>query len=449
MGNSHETYVSPTFEELDNRLTNKYRIDGPGMAVLVIQDGQTLLRKGYGLANLEWQIPVLPNTVFRIGSVTKQFTAVLTLMLLEQGKLSLQDPIEKFIPDYPTHGHQITVEHLLTHMSGIKSYTGMKSWPGDWGKSFSLNELIDYFKTQPMDFTPGQKWAYSNSGFVLLGAIIEKCAGMAYNQFLQESILKPLEMTSTWLELPGLLIPRRAAGYSKNATSYQPAPYISMTQPLAAGGMVSTVDDLASWDAALYGEMLISAESLRRAHTPKSLPDGSSTHYGFGWAIHDYGGNEVIGHGGGIHGFVCDILRIPTKRIFVAVLTNCDKPELSPENVTFRAALQALGLAYPEPAKIELTEADLLIFVGKYEIEPGAVFTILYREGELWMAWPDQDKPIKLKPSGKAEVFDPDNSLYKNKLLPDEAGTGWLIESRNPYNEVQFKAKKAANVSSL
>lgn len=442
MGNSNEIYVSPAFEELDNRLMNEYPTDEPGMAILVVQDGRPLLRKGYGLASLEWQIPVLPNTVFRIGSVTKQFTAVLTLMLMEQGKLALQDPIEKFIPDYPTHGHRITVEHLLTHTSGIKSYTGMKSWAADWGKNFSLNELIDYFKYQPMDFAPGQKWAYCNSGFVLLGAIIEKCAGMSYSQFLQESICKPLEMTSTWLELPGLLIPRRAEGYSKGPMGYQPAPYISMTQPLAAGGMVSTVEDLAAWDAALYGEKLIRAENLRRAQTPYLIADGSSTHYGYGWEIHEYKGIEVIRHSGGIHGFLCDMLRVPSQRVFVAVLTNCDDPTQSPGTLSFRTALQVMELTHPEPLKIEPKEADLLKFSGQYEVNPDMVLTISYQEGELWMTWRGQNQPIKLASSAVDELFEPGNPFIRYKLLPNETGAGWWIESRDQYHEVRFKAKK-------
>ena len=146
-----------TVEEFDTFLSSIFPLDNPGAAVIAVKDGQTLLRKGYGLANLEWKLPMTPETVLRIGSVTKQFTAVSILMLAEQGKLSIQDPIEKFLPGYPTHGHTITVEHLLTHTSGIKSYTNMQDWPKDWGKSFTLDELIDYFKYQPMDFAPGQK----------------------------------------------------------------------------------------------------------------------------------------------------------------------------------------------------------------------------------------------------------------------------------------------------
>lgn len=442
MKNPGETYIAPAYEALNVHLSNNIKEDGPGAAILITQDGQTLLRKGYGLANLEWQIPVSTETVFRIGSVTKQFTAVLTLMLMEQGKLSLQDPIEKFVPDYPTHGHLITVEHLLTHTSGIKSYTDMKSWPADWGKNFSLDELISYFKYQPMNFAPGQKWSYSNSGYILLGAIIEKCTGITYSQFLQESICEPLGMKSTWLELPGLIIPRRAEGYSKGAKGYQTAAHINMTQPLAAGGIVSTVGDLALWDAALYRGKLITAENLHRAHTPINLPDGSSTHYGYGWGIHAFEGLEVIDHAGGIHGFVCHVLRFPSKRIFAAMLTNSDTPSQSPENATFRGALLALGSTFREPEKVGLLEEEALKFVGKYEMESGAALTISINNGDLWMMWPGEDNPDKLITTGKNEFVISINPLGKYILLPDETGTQLLIEARNQYNEVKFKAKK-------
>jgi D-alanyl-D-alanine carboxypeptidase len=445
MGKTDEPLVSARLQSLADRLAEKFTPDGPGCSILITQDGKTLLRKGYGLANLEWQIPVLPDTVFRVGSVTKQFTAVSILMLLEQGKLSLQDPIEKFIPDYPTQGHRITIEHLLTHTSGIKSYTEMKNWPGDWGKDFSLDELIAYFKNQPMGFAPGQKWAYNNSGYVLLGAIIENCAQKPYNQFLQDSIFKPLKMESTCLELPGMLILRRASGYSKSPTGYVPAAYISMTQPLAAGGVVSTIGDLASWDAALYGDKLISAENMHRAHTPVTLPDGSSTHYGFGWAIHDFEGIEVLEHGGGIHGFACHMLRIPSERFLAVALTNCDNPALNPNEITFDAVLKALGKTYSEPQQVELEENQLSRFVGKYEIEPGALLTITVENGGLNLVWPGEDKAgTKIIPIGQDEFVNPDIRFTKFRLHADGTGSKGWIELINQYQEVRLKAQSVA-----
>ncbi len=431
-----------TIEEFDTFLSAIFPLDGPGAAVIAVKDGRTLLRKGYGLANLEWNLPVTPETVFRIGSVTKQFTAVLILMLAEQGKLSIQDPIEKFLPGYPTHGHTITIEHLLTHTSGIKSYTNLQDWPKDWGKSFTLDELIDYFKYQPMDFAPGQKWSYSNSGYILLGAIVEKASGVPFDRFLQTAICEPLGMTSTRLELPQLLIPRRASGYIKNEQGYLNAPYINMTQPLAAGGMVSTVDDLARWDASLYREELLSAESLQRAHTSYRLLDGSPSHYGYGWGIHTYQGIEFIEHSGGIHGFGCDCIRIPSRHVFVAALLNGGAPQKNPGWIASRLALLAAGLPYIEPSPIELSARELAQFVGKYEMELGRQITITYQDGSLWFTWPGAGESIRLLPSSKAEFFDADSPLGRFQFTMTDEGEVKELEGYNQYQEKQFTARK-------
>jgi len=179
---------------IDQLLSGTFKPGEPGAAVIVTQNGQTLLRKGYGMADLELQVKIEPDMVFRLGSVTKQFTAVAILMLEEQGKLSVEDPITKFLPDYPTQGHTITVEHLLAHTSGIRSYTSMPEWLTVWRKDFALNELIDFFKNQPMDFAPDEKWLYDNSGYILLGAIIEKASGQPYEDFIRTKIFEPLGM---------------------------------------------------------------------------------------------------------------------------------------------------------------------------------------------------------------------------------------------------------------
>ena len=383
-----------------------------------------------------------PETVLRIGSVTKQFTAVSILMLAEQGKLSIQDPIEKFLPGYPTHGHTITVEHLLTHTSGIKSYTNMQDWPKDWGKSFTLDELIDYFKYQPMDFAPGQKWSYSNSGYILLGAIVEKVSGEPFDRFLQSAICEPLGMTSTRLELPQLLISGRASGYIKNEQGYQNAPYINMTQPLAAGGMVSTVDDLALWDASLYAEKLLPATALKRAHTPYRLPDGSSTHYGYGWGVHTFQGIELIEHSGGIHGFGCDCIRIPSQHLFVAALLNGGDPGKNPEWIAFRLALLTAGLPYDEPTPIELKERELAQFVGEYQLELGRHITISSQGGNLWFTWPNQKEGVRLLPSSKVEFFDAASPLGRIKFMMTNEGKVTGLEASNQYQETQFTAPK-------
>ncbi len=269
---------------IDQLLSGKFAPDQPGAAVLVTRKGQTVLRKGYGMADLEMNIPIEPDMVFRLGSVTKQFTAVAILMLEEQGRLSVKDPLTKFLPDYPVQGRTITIEHLLTHTSGIHSYTSMPEWRSLWRKDFTLVELIDFFKNQPMDFAPDEQWLYNNSGYILLGAIIEKASGQSYEEFIQTKIFEPLGMKHSHYDLTRRIIPRRVKGYQRAAGGFENAPYLSMSQPYAAGSLASTVDDLALWNNTLWTGTLLKKESLTRAHTPHVLKDGRSTGYGYGWA---------------------------------------------------------------------------------------------------------------------------------------------------------------------
>ena len=192
---------------IDHLLTTTFQASEPGAAVIVVRNGQVLLRKGYGLANLELGVPVAPEMVFRLGSITKQFTAVAVLMLVDQGSVSLDDDITTFLPDYPTHGHTITIKQLLTHTSGIPSYTDLPELPSLWRNDLTLDELIALFKDQPLDFAPGAQWAYSNSGYVLLGAVIEKVSGMGYGEFVQQRIFTPLGMTHSSYDSTAQIVP--------------------------------------------------------------------------------------------------------------------------------------------------------------------------------------------------------------------------------------------------
>jgi CubicO group peptidase (beta-lactamase class C family) len=304
--------------------------------------------------------------VFRLGSITKQFTAVAILMLAEQGKLSLQDEITKFLPDYPTQGKTITVEHLLTHTSGIKSYTDLPEWLPLMRKDMTLKEIIDIFKDKPMEFSPGERWKYCNSGYILLGAIIEKVSGETYEAFLQKHIFDPLAMKHSYYGSASRVILRRIPGYSKGKIGFENAPYISMTQPYAGGSLLSSVDDLAVWDEALLSGKLIKRETLERAFTPYKLKDGSTTGYGYGWFISNYEGHRIIEHGGGIMGFTTHTLLLPEDQTFVALLTNSDIEGRTPEPFAFRITALTLGKPYKEPVAVTLQEKEIIPLVGVY-----------------------------------------------------------------------------------
>ena len=361
---------------LDRIFAEAYPAAGPGAAVIVVRDGKTVLRKGYGLANVELSVPIAPEMVFRIGSVTKQFTAAAILKLVEAGKLSLSDEIGRFLPDYPTRGKRITVEQLLNHTSGIRSLTGMPAWPSHTREDWTPAQLIAFFQNEPLDFEPGTGWKYNNSGYLLLGAIIEKVSGKTYEDFLAETIFRPLGMERTRYGSDGPLIAGRVVGYQRTPGGIVNAPYLSMTLPFSAGSLVSTVDDLARWQAALDKDELLSAESRRRMWTPVTLPDGRATRYGFGWGIWSYEGHAVVEHGGSINGFVSANMRWPDDRIYVAVLSNATGPGRDPRMLALRAASLAAGIPADGRKAVTRAPETLEPYAGVYKDSDGDDWTV-------------------------------------------------------------------------
>jgi len=363
--------------QLDQLLSSVFKPDQPGAALLIMKDGQVLVRKAYGLADLELGVPLEPDMVFEIGSMTKQFTAVSILMLMERGQLSLSDPITKFLPDYPTRGKTITVEHLLTHTSGIQSYTDMAAWRPLMRKDMGLTELIGIFKDQPMLFAPGERWRYNNSGYILLGAIIEKISGLTYEAFLQKNVFDPLGLKHTFYGSASRIIPRRASGYGPGAGgAFLNAEFISMTQPYAAGSLLSSVDDLSAWNTALLAGKLIKRETLERAWTPSKLADGTSTNYGYGWGVSEYEGHRMIQHGGGIPGFTSDGILFPEDKLCVIMLTNSAVPGRAPGPFAFKAAALALAKPYREPKAVDVPAAELAPLAGTYANKWNERFTV-------------------------------------------------------------------------
>jgi D-alanyl-D-alanine carboxypeptidase len=417
-------------KRIDAVMSEVYKPGQPGAAVIVRKHGQTVLRKGYGLADLELQIPLEPDMVFRLGSLTKQFTALSILMLAEQGKLGLQDEITKFLPDYPTQGRKITVEHLLTHTSGIQSYTDMPEWLPLWRKDFTLKELIDLFKDKPMQFEPGERWAYNNSGYILLGAIIEKISGNTYEAFIDANIFKPLGMKQSYYGSAERIIPRRIPGYQMGRGGFVNAPYLSMTQPYAAGSLLSTVDDLAVWSDAVFSGKLVKKEWLDKAFTPYRLKDGESSGYGYGWFIADFGGHRSIEHGGGINGFTTYEMTFPEDGLFLAILTNSAAPGRAPEPRAVKIAWLALGL--PEPARkaVSLPAADLDRLAGVYEDNRHSLATVTREGGRTFLQRRGGAKNELLAASAR-EFFTGDDPA-RILVVEDAAGhvTGLRIEAR-------------------
>ena len=311
---SAQVIVSKTDAYL-NKLTKRNDFSG---SVLIARNGEILVSNGYGKANREKDTPNTAQTKFRLASVTKQFTAMAILILQAQGKLDVQDPISKYLPDCPAAWQNITVHHLLTHTSGIPNFTNLPDYQTTKGLPATPLEIIARFKDKPLDFQAGEKWSYSNSGYVVLGFIIEKVSGKTYEAFLQKNIFVPLRMADSGYDHNNTDL---ATGYVNQ--SNKPADFLDMSIPYAAGGLYSSVEDLNRWQQALYTEQLISVELLDNMFTPFApMPDSDGLGYGYGWVIGKEGGHPVVGHISGIEGFTTAITCYPDDKVAIIVLGN-------------------------------------------------------------------------------------------------------------------------------
>lgn len=321
-------------------------------AALVAENGKVILKKGFGSANMEWNIPNQTDTKFRLGSISKQFTAFLIVKLAEEGKLKLDVPITTYLPDYPkATGDKITIHHLLTHTSGIPNYTSLPNFFKDQSRNpYTPEEFVKTFSSLPLEFTPSEKFNYSNSGYFLLGYIIEKVSGKSYEQYLQETILDPLKMVNSGYDHGEVILKNRAAGYEKRGKKIRNAPYLDMSIPYAAGSLYSTVEDLYLWDQALYTNKLLSSKSMESLFTPYIKAGKGS--YGYGWFIEEADGAtgkvKVIEHGGGINGFNTIIYRIPGDKNLIVLLNNTGGTVLNEISQSIRAILYNQSFKAPK-----------------------------------------------------------------------------------------------------
>jgi len=291
----------------------------PGLSLAVVKDGQIILAKGYGFANVEHQVPVKPETIFQSGSMGKQFTATAVMMLVEAGKLSLSDPITKFFSDAPDGWKNITVRHLLTHTAGTTDYPR----DFDFQRDYTEDELLKRAEAIPLAFQPGEKWSYSNLGYVLLGILIHKVSGQFYGDFLQERVFQPLGMNTARIISEADIVPNRAAGYRLVKGELKNQDWVSPSlNTTADGALYLTVYDMAKWDAALYTEKLLKRSSLEQMWTPVKLNNGKTYPYGFGWSLNEVRGHHLIEHGGSWQGFKSQIARYVDDKLTVVIFAN-------------------------------------------------------------------------------------------------------------------------------
>ncbi|KFF24643.1 serine hydrolase domain-containing protein [Chryseobacterium vrystaatense] len=295
----------------------------PGGVFMVTQKGKSLYHKAFGKANLELDVNMTPKNVFQIGSMTKQFTAIAILMLEQQGKLNVNDPISKYIADYP-NGAKITIHHLLTHTSGIKDFTKMKALSTIAQKEMKPEMMVDFFKNEPVDFAPGEKFEYNNSGYVLLGYIIEIVSGQTYEDFIKKNIFEKVGMLHSYYATDRQLIPKRAYGYHQKEHGFVNKTVISFSVPFSSGSLMSTVDDMLKWQQALNQNTLLNPAETKKVFQKYKLNNGEEFTYGYGWHLKDINGTPDREHGGSIFGFKSMGVYIPSEDIYVIGFSNCD-----------------------------------------------------------------------------------------------------------------------------
>ncbi len=406
---------------LDAYTRAEYTVNDFNGTVLVMRQGKPVYKKAFGMADMEWQIPNTTSTKYRIGSVTKQFTAACILQLAEQGKLSVDDKLSKYIADYPK-GDSITIHMLLNHTSGITNYTNLKEF---WPKAIlplSTDSMIALFKHRPLDFSPGTKWSYSNSGYFLLGVIVEKVSGQLFGEYLQEQVINKAGLKNTALDNLDTILQFRAKGYSKNNLgNWQHAMRISMEVPYSAGAMYSTVDDLYTWIKALTGNKIIGAAAVKKMLTPYM------NHYGYGIGIDSVKKHLRISHSGGIPGFSAFLSFFPDDDICIAAISNNDgdagKLCMALASIMYDVPVQKPYI----PKEVSIQPAILDKYTGTYT----GINTIelVKKDNKLYRRRTGDDD-IELKPESNTRFFYADASDRFIEFTLDKKGTitnAWLI----------------------
>lgn len=410
---------------LDEYAQAEYKIKEFNGAVLVMQKGKAVYKKAFGMADREWNVPNTTETKFRIGSVTKQFTAACILQLAEQGKLGLDDKLSKYIPGYPK-GDSITIHMLLNHISGIQNYTNMQEF---WQKAalpLSKDSMIALFKNKPLDFSPGTGWNYSNSGYFLLGVIVEKASEKKFSDHLMENVIKKAGLKNTAMDNLDSVLAYRAKGYTKNSKGiWQHALYISMEAPYSAGAIFSTVDDMYTWTKALLNNKIISEASTKKMTT------AYKERYGYGLIIDSLKAHPRITHGGSIPGFVTHLAYYPADDVCVVTFSN-NSSDAGRMGIALASILFDVDVQKPYiPIEVKIDSAILDKYVGKYT----GINTIeLIKKGNKLFRHRYGTPDIELKPESNTRFFYADASDRFIEFEVDKAGNmtrAWVITGGN------------------
>jgi CubicO group peptidase (beta-lactamase class C family) len=418
-------------KELDKYMQAQMNVKGFSGAVLVMQHDKVLLKKGYGLADREWNVANTADTKFRIGSITKQFTAACILQLVELGKLSLSDRLSKFFPDFPK-GDSVTIHMLLSHTSGIANYTDLPGFENVEKLSWSKDSMISFFKNKPYTHSPGTKFKYSNSGYFLLGCVIEKVSGQSYKTYIQNHIFNVLDMNNSGVDRLDSIIPMHARGYSKEKNTFRNAALISMEWPFSAGVLFSTTEDLYKWDRALNDTTILSASSKQKMFTP------GKGNYGYGMITDSLENHYRNWHNGGIPGFLSNISRYPNDDVCVIVLGNTDISLSNTLSISDVVADGLAGIVFGLPVEtpyihteVKVDESILDRYVGKYKAF--LTLEVIKKDGKLYRHR-DKSPDIELKPESNTKFFYNDDSDRQLEFEVDKDGKVtkiWFINNEN------------------
>ena len=404
---------------MDRILQSSLPADEPGAAVLVLEQGRVLLRQARGLADLESREPLRVEQLFRIGSMSKPFTALAVLQLMDQGKLNLQDTIGQHLPDYPAVGRDITLMQLLTHQAGLPDYTVLPSFRAQREAVPNTAALLAHFQGEPLAFVPGERFGYSNSHYVVLGAVIEKLSGLPYGRFMAQHCFSPLGLRDTGLEDPQVHAVVKGYGRRQGQRLQAPTPPSANTH--AAGGLVSTIDDLARFAAAVDAGRLLKPQTWEIAFRAVPTRDGQPTRYGLGWQVQEFMGQPRVQHGGALAGFSSHLLRLPEQGIWVVVLMN-DGPgrQPGPGYIAEQLAAVALGQAVDAPQAVVVDAAQLAAVVGVYGAEQPQRAEFRVVQGRLMVQVGSSRLPLEA--SGPLEFFARRSTLVRFRFERDESG---------------------------
>lgn len=441
---SAATKPTPSTPEaaVDSMISRLVPPSGTGLAVLIARDGRVIFKRGYGLADVDANVPTTTATKFRIGAITNQFTAAAILKLQEQGKLKVSDKLEQYFPGYP-RGSEMTLHHLLTHTSGLHSYTQDPNFKMEVSKPITTPALLELIKNYDPEFTPGLMWSYSNSGYVLLGQIVEKVSGSTYEDFLRTTFFEPLGMTNTGVYRNDAPPPDVAVGYEYKRRSFKPSLDWDMSWTPGAASLYSTVEDLFRWNEGVFSGNLLTLESRQAAFSPVKTEEyedpKAGNGYGYGWSMAHYRGAPIIFHGGGLDGFSSYLLRLPERNYTVVLLANAlplqpglNLTQLANKIVDayFDQELERLPGAPVKSISAEALDA----IVGRYD--HGAVTLVVGKEGNRIFYQLGQHRPLELFPKSETEFAPKEVDALFIFVKDDKGKVTQVIHEQNGQRQI-------------